>query len=147
MAVFPGSQINSAHILDFVLAFFAHLVEYIHDDQFDREEHSHCVQIVDGLCGSGIAGLDQHESTVDDHVEDSDQHRRIFGSLAEHEYTQDGADDRQGDKLGHGVQECRDAVCVHDKGSDADGNDAGDGAVGAINEATLEMIANKEDFK
>ena len=146
MAVFPGCQINSAHILDFVLGILAHLVEYPHDDQLDREEHSHCVQIVDGLCGSGIAGLDQHESTVDDHVEDSDQHRRIFGCLAEHEHAQDGADDRQGDKLGHRVQECRDAVCVHDKGSDADGDDTCDGAVVFGNADTLLIRGSLAEF-
>ena len=137
MAVFPGGQIDSADILDLILRSFAHLVKYPHDDQFDREQDCHCIQVMDRLGGSGIAGLEQQECTIDDNMEDGDQHRRVLGSLAEHEHAQDGADDRQGDKLRHGVQECRDAVCIHDEGSDADGNDACNGAVIFCNAHTL----------
>ena len=83
MAVFPGGQIDSADILDFVLGSFADLVKYPHDDQFDREQDCHCVQVMDRLGGSGIAGLEKQECTIDDHMENGDQHRRVLGSLAE----------------------------------------------------------------
>ena len=61
MAVLPRGQVYCAYVADLVLLSRMILVQIPHDEQLDREQNSHCVQIVDRVGRAGIARLDEQE--------------------------------------------------------------------------------------
>ena len=61
MAVLPRGQVYCAYVADLVLLSRMILVQIPHDEQLDREQNGHCVQIVDRVGRAGIARLDEQE--------------------------------------------------------------------------------------
>ena len=72
VTVLPRGQIDRADVLDLVLLSRVILVQIPHDEQLDREQNSHCVQIVNRVGRAGIARLDEQERTVAYDVENGD---------------------------------------------------------------------------
>ena len=62
MAILPRGQIDCADIGRNIVLCAAVLVQIPHDEQLDREQNSHCVQVVDGVRAAWVAGLDEQEA-------------------------------------------------------------------------------------
>ena len=101
MTVLPRGQINCADVVNLIFLTRTILVQVPHDEQLDREQNSHCVQIVDRVGRTGIARLDQQEGAVAYNVEHGDYLRHILRDALEHEDAEDGAQYRQGYELAH----------------------------------------------
>ena len=61
---FHGVRSTAPTSLDLVLLRRAILVQVPHDEQLDREQNSHGVQVVNRVGRAGVAGLDEQERTV-----------------------------------------------------------------------------------
>ncbi len=145
MAVLPRCQINCADILNLIRFTGTILIEPPHNDQFDREQDGHCIQVVNRVFAARIAGLEQQECAIAHHVENGDHLGGVLGDVLEHKDTQNGAQHRQGNELAHGVQEGGDTACVHDKRSNYDGYTAGNGAVDLTDLYALDIGCRRID--
>ena len=86
MPVLPGRQVHRAHVLGDVFLGGPVLVQGPHDEELNRKQHRHGIEVVDGVVRAGVAGGDQQEYAVADHVEDGDDLRRIGGQALEQEH-------------------------------------------------------------